>query len=149
MQLDWENLFRRYVADEHKTPYFVAVERLTRVQARHELFVYTLFVGVLFAVVGVASISTELPHGDALGVPLYAFSLVWAAILFGLTRHVWAAAFCATAPVACLLYFLLYGFHPNLGPWDKVLLAVIVLAWLRYTWRVLAIVRAWSDLTPG
>ena len=149
MSLDWEKLFKRYVADENKTPYFVAVERLTRTQARHELFVYTLFIGVLFVAVGVASMSTGLPHGDALAVPVYAFGVVWAAILFGLTRHVWAAAFCATAPVAGLLYFLVYGFHPNLGSWDKVLLVVIVLAWLRYSWRVLAIVRAWPDLPPG
>ena len=42
MQLDWEKLFKRYVADDVKTPYFVAVDRLTQKQARSELFVYTL-----------------------------------------------------------------------------------------------------------
>jgi len=148
MQLDWEKLFKRYVFDDVKTPYFVAPARLTRTQARSELFVYTLFMGVLFAVVGVASISAELPHKGALGVPVYALSVVWAAATFGLTRHAWAAAYCATAPVAALLYFAVFGFHPNLGPWDKVLLVVIVLVWLRYSWRVLAIVRAYPDMAP-
>ena len=33
MQLDWVALFKRYVADDIKTPYFVAVGRLTRLQA--------------------------------------------------------------------------------------------------------------------
>jgi len=148
MQLDWEKLFKRYVADDVKTPYFVAVGRLTQTQARHELFVYTLLMSVLFGVIGVVSISTDLPHKGALGVPAYAVSVVCAAIAFGMSRHAWAAAYCATAPVAALLYFLLFGFHPNLGTGDKVLLIVIVVLWLRYSWRVLAIVRAYPEMPP-
>jgi hypothetical protein len=74
--------------------------------------------------------------------------VVWAAVAFGLTRHAWAAAYCAGAPIAALMYFALFGFHPNLGPGDKVLLVVIALAWLRYSWRVLAIVRAYPDMPP-
>ncbi len=146
MQLDWDKLFRRYVMDDVKTPYFVAADRLTQVQARHELFTYSLLVGVLFAIIGVASISSELPHRGALGVPVYAVSLVCATIMFGITRHPWAAAWCATAPIAALLYFLLFGFHPNLASGDKVLLIVIVALWLRYSWRVLAIVRAYPAM---
>jgi hypothetical protein len=149
MQLDWDKLFRRYVLDDVKTPYFVAVGRLTQMQARYELFVYTLFMGVLFGVIGVAAISTELPHGSAHSVPVYALSVVGAAVIFGMTRHAWAAAYCASAPIAALLYFVLFGFHPNLGPWDKVLLIVVVLVWLRYSWRVLAIVRGYPDMPPG
>jgi hypothetical protein len=99
--------------------------------------------------VAVASLSTELPHRGALGVPIYALSVAWAAILLGLTRHAWAAAYGACAPVAALLYFALFGFHPNLGPWDKTLLIVVVLAWLRYSWRVLMIVRTYPDMPPG
>jgi hypothetical protein len=146
MQLDWEKLFKRYVLDDAKTPYFVSVGRLTQVQARNELFLYSLFNGVLFLVVGLASISDELPHKGAIAVPVYAFSVVGAAIAFGITRHAWAAAYCAGAPVAALLYFVLFGFHPNLGPWDKVLLVGIILLWMRYSWRVLAIVRAYPDM---
>jgi hypothetical protein len=149
MQLDWDKLFKRYVLDDVKTPYFVAVGRLTQTQARHELFVYTIFMAVLFGVIGVASISTDLPHMGAAGVPVYAISVVGAAVAFGMTRHAWAAAYCACAPVAALLYFALYGFHPNLGTWDKVLLVVVTLIWLRYSWRVLAIVRTYPDMPSG
>ena len=146
--LDWEKLFKRYVLDDVKTPYLVPVARMTQTQARYELFAYTLFMGVLFSAVGVAAVSTELPHGGALGVPVYALAVVAAALIFGATRHPWAASFCASAPVAALIYFVLYGFHPNLGTGDKVLLTVIVLLWLRYSWRVLAIVRAYPDMPP-
>lgn len=149
MSLDWEKMFRRYVADEQKTPYFVAVPRLTQVQARYELFVYSLFVGVLCLVVGVASMSADLPHGGAIGVPVYALSVAMAALVFATTRHPWAALLCASAPVAALVYFLIFGFHPNLGTGDKVLLVGLVALWLRYSWRVLDIVRAYPAMPSG
>lgn len=146
MQLDWENLFKRYVIDDEKTPYFTAVARLTRRQARYELFAYCLLTGVLYAMVGLASLSSGLPHGAAIGVPLYAFSLLLAALLLGLTRHPHAAAYCATGPVAALLYFLQFGFHPNVGDGDKVLIVVLLLLWARYNFRVLAIARFYRDM---
>jgi hypothetical protein len=144
--LDWEKLFKRYILDDEKTPFFTAVSRLTRRQARYELFAYCLLVGVLFAVIGLASLSAKLPHGAAIGVPLYAFSLVWAAVLLGCIRHPHAAAYCATGPVAALLYLLLYGFHPNLGTGDQVLIVILLLLWLRYNFRILAIARGFRDM---
>lgn len=146
MQLDWESLVRRYVYDAAKTPYFTAVSRLNRSQARSELFAYTLFLGVMMGAIGVVSLAPTLPHRGAVGVPIYAFIVVIAAIVFGLTKHVAAAALCATAPVAALLYFALYGFQPGLGTGDRILLIVVVLLWLRYGWRTLQIARAWPIL---
>jgi hypothetical protein len=153
MQLDWEGLFKRYVGDDIKTPYFFSVDRLTRLQARYELFVYTLFLGVLFGVVGVASLSPTLPHGDTLGVSLYAFLVAGAAIVFGFSKHPAAAAVCASAPVGVLIYFTLFGFHPNAATGDKILQVIIALLWLRYSWRILQITRAYPTMpeqgTPG
>jgi hypothetical protein len=146
MQLDWESLVKRYVYNDAKTPYFTAVSRLNRGQARSELFVYTLFLVVLLGVIGVAALSPRMPHGSAVGVPIYAFAVAIAAVVLGLTKHVAAAAFCATAPVAALLYFALYGFQPGLGTGDRVILVVIVLLWLLYSWRTLRIVRAFPTL---
>ena len=153
MQLDWVALFKRYVGDDIKTPYFFPVGRLTRLQARYELFVYTLFLGVLFGVVGVASLSPTLPHGDTLGVSLYAFLVAGAAIVFGFSKHPAAAAVCASAPVGVLIYFTLFGFHPNAATGDKFLQVIIALLWLRYSWRILQITRAYPTMperdTPG
>lgn len=139
MQLDWGNLFKRYVGDDIKTPYLVAVERLTRVQANYELFVYTLFLTVLFGVIGVASLSPNLPHGEAIGVPVYAFVVAGAAVVFGFTKAPAAAAICGSAPVGALIYFSVYGFHPNAATGDKVLQVIIVMLWLRYSWRIVRI----------
>jgi len=145
-QLDWVGLLKRYVGNEVKTPYFVPVARLDRVQARNELFVYTLFLAVLFGVVGVASLSPDLPHGNTLAVPIYAFLIAGAAAVFGFTKHQAAAAVCASAPVGVLLYFTLYGFHPNAGTGDKILQVTIAALWLRYSWRILQIARAWPTM---
>lgn len=101
------------------------MSRLNRGQARSEL--YALFLVVLLGAIGAASLSPALPHGGVVGASVYAFAGVIAAVVLGLIRHVAAAAFCATAPVGALLYFVLYGFQPGLGAGDRIVLVVIVL----------------------
>lgn len=144
--MDWEGLFKRYVWSDTKTPYFVRAGRLTRTQARYELFTYTLFVGVLFGVIAIASLSNRLPHGGVAIVPIYAFTVVCAAVLLGLTRHPGAAFYCAGAPLAALGYFAAFGFHPNLAALDKVVLTAIVIAWLVYAVRTVSIARNYPSL---
>ena len=146
MDLDWEKLVKRYVWHDERTPYFTRVAHLNRRQAHYELFGYALFVGLLFAVLSVVSLSSELPHGNAAGVSLYAFTVCCAAILLGATRHPAAAIWCAGAPLAALAYFALYGFHPGLGDLDKVLLVTAMLVWLLYARRVVAVAQAWPGL---
>lgn len=143
---DWENLVRRYVWDDTRTPYFTRVARLNRVQACYELHAYAILVGALFGVAAVASLSSKLPHGNAAIVPLYAFTVVCAAILLGLTRHYWAAVWCAAAPLGALAYFAFYGFHPALAPVERIVMVAVVLAWLAYGLRVIAIARAFPTL---
>ncbi len=146
MQVDWENLFKRYVYNETKTPYFVPVSRLNRLQAENEIFVYCLLQAILFGVVGVASVSRALPHKGALIVTLIALGLCAAAIVFGATKHPFAAATVAVAPVAGLGYFWAYGFHPRIGEGDKVLLVIVLGLWLLYNWRMLSIARLYPDM---
>jgi hypothetical protein len=146
VQLDWERLVRRYVYDEAKTPYFVAVARLNRAQARSELFVYVLLVCAALGTFGVAALSPALPHGDAPGVAVYAFAAAGATLAFGLTKSVPAAAFGATAPVGGLVYFALYGFPLGLGPGDRLVMIGAMLLWLAYGWRILRIARAYPDM---
>jgi hypothetical protein len=147
--MDLDKYFKKYIWDDERTPYLVAVPRLTRRQAEYELHFYALFVGVLCALLSVASLSTKLPHGGAAIVSIYAFSVACTAILLGTSRHPWAALWCATPPVAGLAYFAIYGFHPNLGTMDKVLLVCAMLAWLVYCRRLVAVARAYPSLPPA
>jgi hypothetical protein len=101
---------------------------------------------VLCAIVSVAALSSKLPHGSSAIVSIYAFTVVCAAVLLGMSRHAWAGLWCATPPLAGLAYFAAYGFHPNLGLQDKVLLVLAMIAWLAYCRRLLAVVRAYAKL---
>jgi hypothetical protein len=148
MDLNWEKLFKRYVWHDERTPYLTRVANLTRRQAHYELFGYSLLMAVLFGALSLASLSSALPHGDAAGVSIYAFTVCCGAVLLGTTRHPWAAMWCAGAPLAVLAYFAYWGFHPNLEFGDKALLLVGVIAWLLYSRRVVAVARAWPGL-PG
>ena len=150
--MSWEKYIKKYVWDDNKTPYLVPVRRLRRSQADHELFAYTLFIALLFAIVSVIALTDSAPHGRSHAVALYAFSVAFIAVLFGLSKHVYAAYYLATAPLATLAYFLLAGFPPNLHMIDKLLLVGVSLILLRYSLRVMAIAKTYPDLpetAPG
>ena len=146
MAFEWEKMFRRYVSDEIKTPYTTAPDKLTRLQARYEVFAYSVLMAVGFAMIGIASLSGKLPHGDAPGVAIYALFMVWAVVAFCYSKNQMAAAFCATAPVAVLLYFFVYGFHPRQTMIDKTLMIIVVVAWLYYSWRIVRIAAHYPNL---
>jgi len=139
-----DKFFRKYVWDDERTPYLVSVARLTRRQIEYEMRFYAVFSGVLFALISLAALSNSLPHGGARGVSLYAFTQVCAALLLGATRSAWAALYCASAPLAALTYFALFGFHPSLGTADKTLLLSLMVLWVVYCGRLVAIARAYA-----
>ncbi len=144
--MDWEKHFKKYVWDDDKTPYFTPVAKLNRSQASNEITIYALFIGTLFCVVTVLANTGALPHGRSFAVALYAFTMVCAAVVFGFSKHYLAAWYCGLAPVAALVYFFLFGFHPNSGTIDHVLILVLVGLWLRYSWRVIAIGKHFEDM---
>lgn len=146
--MDWDKAFKKYVWDDQKTPYLTAPDRLTQVQAGYELYAYSLFLGILFTVVAIAGLTGTGHTGKAYGVALYAFTAVCAAILLGATRHYYAALYCASAPPCALLFFYLYGFHPNLGAIDHGVILVFVVLWFRYALRVVAIGKRYPDMPP-
>jgi hypothetical protein len=149
VQLDWENMFKRYVGNSTKTPYLVAVDKLNRVQAKNEIFVYALLQSVLLSLFGIASLSDKLPHKGSATVTLVVLLLLAATSSYGFSKQYAAAAGSALAPVAAGLYCAVYGFHPSLGGGDKLVLVALLLLWGRYCWRILAIARRYDDMAPG
>jgi len=146
MSLNWDKMFRRYVYDEEKTPYFTAVSRLNKRQARYEVFVYALFIGLLFGFTGIAALAGKLPHGNATGVPIYTFFTVWMAIAFAWTRNQMAGSFCALAPIAVAVYLIIYGFPPKLGPNDKLLIGAVLVCWTYYSWRIVRLAAHYPNM---
>ena len=139
--MDWEKFLKRYVWDDEKTPYFVSVPNLTRRQADYEVHVYAIFIGVLFAVVAATG-----GKDGSVGVSLYAMTVVCATVIFAFLKHYHAALYLGAVPVATLAYFFLYGLRPNLETIDRVFIIGFIVIWLRYSFRIVAIGRAYPDL---
>lgn len=146
--MDWPSYIKKYVWDDNKTPYFVSVPNLNKGQADHEIFSYTFFLALLFALISILSLTENAPYGRSHGVALYAISVSCSAVLFGVTKHVHAAYYFTMAPVATLAYFIFVGFPPDLASIDKLALIVIALVLLRYSLRVVAIAKRYPDM-PG
>ncbi len=144
--MSWDKHIKKYVWDDDKTPYFVPVRKLNKSQAKHELFAYTFFIALLFAVISIISVTENAPHGKSYGVALYAFSVSFGAVLFGVTKHVYAAYYLAMMPLATLAYFFLVGFPPNLANIDKMVLVAVALGLLRYSMRVVAITKQFHHM---
>ena len=149
LMLDWEKLFKKYVWDDEKTPYFICVGKLTRSQADNELHIYSLFLGILFAVVAFASIVGATPYGPSIGVALYGVSVVCAAVVLAFAKPYPAALYCAAAPAAALAFIFVQGFSPKLVALDHIVIIAILLLLLRYSVRVGAIVRRYPEMAPG
>ena len=145
-RMSWEKFVKRYVWDDVKTPYFVRVVKMNKVQAGYEIFAYALFLVVLFLVISLASLSDKAPQGRSGVVSIYAFSVVCAAILLAMTKRPIAAYVCASAPLAALLYFFLEGFPPGLGGIDKLVLSFAALVIFRYSLRVITIARTYERM---
>jgi hypothetical protein len=143
--VSWEKLIKRYLWDDDRTPYLVPASRMTRKQADHEIFAYTVFLGILFSVVCLAALADA---GTSDLIVLYAFSAIVGTAVLGVTKHLYAAWYCGALPLAFLLYLLVYGFPAGLAPIDHFVLIAFALIWLRYGFRVIGIARAYPDM-PG
>jgi len=137
---------KRYVWDEETTPYFTAVSKLSREQADSELFFFALMTIVLFGVGTFASISGQAPYGVSKFAAIYCFTIVSGAVLVGTVKKAWAAIYTATAPVMILGAVFWFGFPESMALIDELVLLAVLVAVLRYMWRVILICRVYSIL---
>jgi hypothetical protein len=144
--MQWDKYLKRYTWDDTRTPYLVPVHRLSRTQAEYETFAYAFFLMVLFGVIGVAAYVGRVPQGKSVLLASYAFSVLGAAVLFGLTKHLYAALYCAAVPVVALLYFFFQGFPPKLALIDELVLLIFLAMCLRYSRRIIAISLAFDSM---
>ena len=139
--------FRKYVWNDDKTPYRTQVGRLSRKQARSELFAFSVLLAAFFFVAGMVALLGAASGPGSMGVAVYSFALCCAALALAGTQHPIAALVCATAPPAALAFLAIHGFSPQLHLADKLLIGVILLALWAYTVRVIRIARVFPYLT--
>jgi uncharacterized membrane protein (UPF0136 family) len=158
----WEKYVKQYVWDDDKTPYFIAASKLKRDQADKEIFLFSFFLATPAALIVAAFVSALVENGAignlALGV--YSASMLICAAFLQFRKSVTAALYAIGAPIVLLLYFAINGFAPKLHFVEQIGMIVIVLLWLRYTFRVVAITKIhprlpvrdmnpWTKLPPG
>jgi len=148
-EVHWDRYLKRYVWDDETTPYFVPVSVLSRRQARYELTAFAIFLGFLFGVLALATLSPGAPGGRSAGMSLYSFTVVCAAVLVGTSRLYAAALWCSTAPPAALVW--IYGFadHQGFGTIDHVVIVAFALLWARYGIRIVTICRDYDQMPEG
>ena len=142
--MNWYELVKRYVWDDNTTPFLIGVGKLNSSQARKELFVYVLFLGILFAIVTIHFLAEAGKQPDllAFGKAIYALSVFGGAVAFGVTKHPKIALYCASAPVVVLIEIIGNGSYPDLGTIDRYLIIGLTCVWLYYAMRAVAISRA-------
>lgn len=145
LQLD--KFFQRYVWNEHTTPYFTPVDKLHRGQANSEILFYCLLHGVLFAVITLAALRGG-PDGRSLGIAYYSFSVVVAAVLFGMLKNYHAALYMSATPLAGLLYVVVYRL-PSGATIDSFVVIGILLLLMRYSFRIVGVARGYPDFPPA
>lgn len=147
--MSWEKYIKRYVWDDERTPYLTPVDRLSRIQADHETFAYTVFLAFLFVIVAVLASLGRLAGGSAPLVAFYAFTVLIAAALLGTSKHPGAAWYLLAAPVMALLHVALVGLPARLETIDHLVIIGFLLLWLRYGWRVVRLTKAYPAMSAG
>jgi len=145
MAMDWEGLFKKYIWNEQTTPYLTAVPDLNQRQGKSEIFVYSLFLGVFFAVISLLTIGTaQVQYGS--GVGFYSFTVICASVIFGILKSYHAALYLSAMPLVALAYLFLYGFSSERENVDTIIVAGVLLLLLRYSLRIVAVARAYPTL---
>jgi hypothetical protein len=147
--MDFQRFVRKYVWNDEKTPYLTKVGRLTKRQARSELFIISILFAAFFFVIGMAALLDVSIVAGSIGVAVYAFAICSAALMLAAMHHPAAALVCATAPPIVLLFLLFEGFPPQLHMLDKVLIAAVLLALAVYMYRVVRIANVYPGLDEG
>jgi len=148
---NWEKWTKKYVWDENKTPFFVPVDKLTKLQAGKELFLYVIFVGTpfgLFGFISLAAIAREESIAYLLML-IYSVAVLISLYYIQTLKHKYAAFFSATAPLVLLLHLIVNGFPSRTHEIEQALLIVFLLLWLRYAMRIIRIAKRFPEMREG
>jgi len=143
---DWPSYLRRYVWDDEKTPYFVAVNKLSRAQADNELKLWSGFVAVLGIVLAIALLTGKLPGGPAPIAGAWAIVVVCAAIAMGMTKLPATAGICATGPALLAIKTVGLGVRHGQSQTETIVMCTVFLLLFAYSLRTIYICQRYD---PG
>ena len=144
----WFSFAKKYLWHEEKTPFHISPSQMSKLQASNELKLFAIIEGIIAGMM-VFGIYSHFQHtGETSLFPalIYCLFLIVALFLMVQYKHFFAGIFCITPPLVIFGMILCFGFHPNNGFFEKIILSVFLAFWFFYSIRIIEISRCFQSL---
>ena len=144
----WFSKVPGYIFDKQKTPYLTKANELTLAQSQYELAAYGVFVGTLYAIIGLAACLSYFDKANLLYLFWLIGSFTVIYCIFNVVRkyEVISSYIISFAPALVVGLCLYDGLTKNASFVTLTIFLCLFLLSLKYGWRVTRIV-AWQRYT--
>ena len=144
----WFLFAKKYLWHEEKTPFHLPPSQLTKLQASNELKLFAIIEGIIagMMVFGIYSHFQNTGETSLFPALIYCLFLLVALFLMVKHKHLFAVIFCVTPPLVIFGMILWFGFHPNNGFFEKIILSMFLAFWFFYSIRIIEISRCFQSL---
>mgnify|MGYP001416044128 FL=1 len=144
----WFAFAKKYLWHEEKTPFHLSPSEMSKLQASNELKLFAIFEGIIAGMMGFGIYSQFHATGETNLFPglIYCLFLLFALFLLVKHKHFYAGIFCVTPPLVVFGMILWFGFHPNNGSFEKIILSSFLAFWFFYSIRIIEISRCFQSL---
>ena len=110
-----------------------------------KLYYIHFYLAFFFAIVSLFLIGSSTEQYGSAGAGLYGFSVVCAAVIFGIMKNYYAALFLSASPLASLAYLFFHGLSSDREKIDTLIVTILLLLLLRYSIRIVAIAKFYPN----
>ena len=144
----WFAFAKKYLWHEEKTPFHLSPSQMSKFQASNELKLFAILEGTIAGMMVFGIYSHFQVTGETSLFPylIYCLFLLFALFILVKHKHFFAGIFCVTPPLVIFGMILFFGFHPNNGSFEKIILITFLAFWFFYSIRIIEISRCFQSL---
>ena len=144
----WFSFAKKYLWHEEKTPFHLSPSQMSKFQASNELKLFAILEGTIAGMMVFGIYSHFQVTGETSLFPylIYCLFLLFALFILVKYKHFFAGIFCVTPPLVIFGMILFFGFHPNNGSFEKIILITFLAFWFFYSIRIIEISRCFQSL---
>ena len=144
----WFSKVPGYIFDKQKTPYLTEAKELTLAQSQYELTAYGIFVGSIYAIIGLAALLSVLENNNFIYFVWLFLSVSVIYSVFNVIRkyELISSYVISLAPSVVILFSLYDAVTKNSSLVSLIIFVSLLLLAIKYGWRVSRIV-AWQRYT--
>ena len=144
----WFSFAKKYLWHEEKTPFHLSPSQMSKLQASNELKLFSIFEGIIAGMMVFGIYSHFHATGETNLFPGLIYCLFLLFALFILVKHKYliSAIFCVTPPLVVFGIIIFFGFHPNNGLFEKIILTGFLVFIFLYSIRIFEICRCFHNL---